>query len=113
MLANAAIPASHRSARYARRINGFTPLETVVGVVIRDNKNSLELNVVDNYQAGEIRSSKNLSDGESFIVGPAPALALSQVTGKNVRADSLFFDEGFGTLDEEALYTALETLAGL
>ena len=82
-------------------------------LLTRENENSLELNVVDNYQAGEIRSTKNLSGGESFIVSLALALGLSQMAGKNVRVDSLFLDEGFGTLDEEALDTALETLAGL
>ncbi|WP_020562226.1 AAA family ATPase [Methylosarcina fibrata] len=82
-------------------------------LLIRDAAQPLELNVVDNYQAGEIRSTKNLSGGESFIVSLALALGLSQMASKNVRVDSLFLDEGFGTLDEEALETALETLAGL
>ena len=82
-------------------------------LLIRDDAQPLELNVVDNYQAGETRSTKNLSGGESFIVSLALALGLSHMAGKNVRVDSLFLDEGFGTLDEEALDTALETLAGL
>jgi exonuclease SbcC len=82
-------------------------------LLIRDAAQPLELNVVDNYQAGEIRSTKNLSGGESFIVSLALALGLSHMASKNVRVDSLFLDEGFGTLDEEALDTALETLAGL
>lgn len=82
-------------------------------LLIRDDAQPLELNVVDNYQAGEIRSTKNLSGGESFIVSLALALGLSHMASKNVRVDSLFLDEGFGTLDEEALDTALETLAGL
>lgn len=82
-------------------------------LLIRDAAQPLELNVVDNYQAGEIRSTKNLSGGESFIVSLSLALGLSHMASKNVRVDSLFLDEGFGTLDEEALDTALETLAGL
>lgn len=82
-------------------------------LLIRDGCQSLELNVVDNYQAGETRSTKNLSGGESFIVSLSLALGLSQMASKNVRVDSLFLDEGFSTLDEEALDTALETLAGL
>lgn len=82
-------------------------------LLARDEAQPLELNVVDNYQAGEIRSTKNLSGGESFIVSLSLALGLSHMASKNVRVDSLFLDEGFGTLDEEALDTALETLAGL
>jgi exonuclease SbcC len=82
-------------------------------LLARDDAQPLELNVVDNYQAGEIRSTKNLSGGESFIVSLSLALGLSHMASKNVRVDSLFLDEGFGTLDEDALDTALETLAGL
>ncbi len=82
-------------------------------LLTRDDAQPLELNVVDNYQAGEIRSTKNLSGGESFIVSLSLALGLSHMASKNVRVDSLFLDEGFGTLDEEALDTALETLSGL
>ena len=82
-------------------------------LLIRDDKQPLELNVVDNYQAGEIRSTKNLSGGESFIVSLTLALGLSKMASCKVRVDSLFLDEGFGTLDEEALETALETLSSL
>lgn len=82
-------------------------------LLIRDGAQPLDLNVVDSYQAGEIRSTRNLSGGESFIVSLSLALGLSHMASKNVRVDSLFLDEGFGTLDEEALDTALETLAGL
>ena len=82
-------------------------------VLIRDDSQPLELCVADNYQAGEIRSTKNLSGGEAFIVSLALALGLSHMASRNVRVDSLFLDEGFGTLDEDALETALETLAGL
>ena len=82
-------------------------------LLIRDDEQPLELNVVDNYQAGEIRSTKNLSGGESFIVSLTLALGLSKMASRKVRVDSLFLDEGFGTLDEEALETALETLSSL
>ena len=82
-------------------------------LLVRDAARPMELNVVDNYQAGESRSTKNLSGGESFIVSLSLALGLSHMASKNVRVDSLFLDEGFGTLDEEALDTALETLSGL
>lgn len=82
-------------------------------LLIRDDDQPLEINVIDSYQAGEIRSTKNLSGGESFIISLSLALGLSNMASKNVRVDSLFLDEGFGTLDEEALETALETLGGL
>jgi DNA repair protein SbcC/Rad50 len=82
-------------------------------LLIRDSAQPLELNVADNYQAGEIRSTKNLSGGESFIVSLALALGLSGMSSGNISVDSLFLDEGFGTLDEDALETALTTLADL
>lgn len=82
-------------------------------LLIRDENEPLMLNVIDNYQAGEIRSTRNLSGGESFIVSLALALGLSRMASRNVRIDSLFLDEGFGTLDEDALDTALETLGSL
>ena len=82
-------------------------------LLVRDDSQPLEINVIDSYQAGEIRSTKNLSGGESFIVSLTLALGLSHMASKNVRVDSLFLDEGFGTLDEENLDTALETLASL
>ena len=82
-------------------------------ILIRDDHEQLDLNVIDQYQAGEIRSIKNLSGGESFMVSLALALGLSKMASRKVRVDSLFLDEGFGTLDDESLQIALETLAGL
>jgi exonuclease SbcC len=82
-------------------------------ILVRDKEQPLNLNVIDTWQAGEIRSTKNLSGGESFLVSLALALGLSRMASQNVRVDSLFLDEGFGTLDEETLESALEALAGL
>lgn len=82
-------------------------------LLVRDYAQPLDQNVIDNYQASEIRSTKNLSGGESFIVSLSLALGLSHMASQKVRVDSLFLDEGFGTLDDEALDTALETLANL
>ncbi|GAA5104396.1 AAA family ATPase [Orbus sasakiae] len=82
-------------------------------LLIPSKEQTLELSVIDNYQAGEIRSTKNLSGGESFIVSLALALGLSKMSSQKVRVDSLFLDEGFGTLDEDALEMALSALAGL
>jgi exonuclease SbcC len=78
-----------------------------------DSDNPLELNVIDNFQAGQARPVKNLSGGESFLISLALALGLSQMASSKVRVDSLFLDEGFGTLDEDSLETALETLSRL
>lgn len=82
-------------------------------LLIRSGRSSLDLDIVDNYQAGEIRSTKNLSGGESFIVSLSLALGLSGMASRNVRIDSLFLDEGFGTLDSETLEVALGTLSTL
>lgn len=82
-------------------------------LLIRDDNSPLELNVIDNYQGGEVRSTKNLSGGEGFIISLALALGLSQMASQNIRVDSLFLDEGFGTLDEESLDIALDTLTSL
>jgi len=82
-------------------------------LLARDKASPLDLDIVDNDQAGEIRTTKNLSGGERFIVSLALALGLSGMASHNIRIDSLFLDEGFGTLDPETLETALETLASL
>ncbi|MDD3536089.1 MAG: AAA family ATPase [Candidatus Cloacimonetes bacterium] len=71
----------------------------------------LELEVIDNYQAGVSRTTKNLSGGESFLVSLSLALGLSQMVSQKTSLDSLFLDEGFGTLDEDSLSVALEALA--
>jgi exonuclease SbcC len=81
--------------------------------LVPDVDDPLELCVRDNDQAGEIRPTKNLSGGESFLISLALALGLSQMASGRVRVDSLFLDEGFGTLDEAALETALSALADL
>ena len=82
-------------------------------ILIRDIDQPLDLNVIDTYQADEIRSTRNLSGGESFVVSLALALGLSRMASGKVRVDSLFLDEGFGTLDEDTLESALETLGQL
>ena len=82
-------------------------------LLIRNKEFPLDLNIMDNYQAGEVRTTKNLSGGERFLISLALALGLSGMASNNIRIDSLFLDEGFGTLDEETLETALETLSSL
>lgn len=76
-----------------------------------DSKNLLDIAVIDHYQADKIRQSKNLSGGESFIISLSLALGLSEMSSQNIQIDSLFLDEGFGTLDENALDIALTALS--
>lgn len=79
------------------------------------SQSGLELNVIDHYGGGE-RSVKTLSGGESFLASLALALGLSdevQSYAGGVRLDTMFIDEGFGSLDEDTLDCALRALAGL
>lgn len=69
--------------------------------------------VVDHDQADGRRPVSNLSGGERFQVSLALALGLSGMSGAKVRVDSLFLDEGFGTLDGKALEAAIDTLCRL
>ncbi|PHM39987.1 nuclease SbcCD subunit C [Xenorhabdus mauleonii] len=76
----------------------------------RKDNGSLELQVVDTWQAEAIRDTKTLSGGESFLVSLALALALSDLVSNKTQIESLFLDEGFGTLDPETLDIALDAL---
>ena len=73
---------------------------------------SLEFCLFD-YQTGKIRPSDNLSGGEKFCLSLALALSLSEMASQNVSIDSLFVDEGLGTLDDNTLDTALMMLRNL
>ena len=81
--------------------------------LLRSHKEELGIDVADKDLGDEIRSSNTLSGGERFLVSLALALGLSGMTGEKIRVDSLFLDEGFGTLDAETLDTALEVLNSL
>ncbi len=71
------------------------------------------LNVIDQYQGNIRRAVSTLSGGESFLISLALALSLSDMASKTVSLDSLFIDEGFGTLDQETLEIAINTLEKL
>ena len=79
----------------------------------RNEQGGLERDVIDNQLGGDVRSSRNLSGGEQFIVSLALALGLSRMVGEKFRVDSLFLDEGFGTLDGHELEEAMNTLSQL
>jgi DNA repair protein SbcC/Rad50 len=72
-----------------------------------------DLFVVDLYQGQAERTIASLSGGETFTLSLALALGLSDLASRNVQIDSLFIDEGFGTLDPEALDTAIVMLEQL
>jgi len=71
---------------------------------------NLALAVLDTWQGDVIRDTKTLSGGESFLVSLALALALSDLVSSKTSIDSLFLDEGFGTLDSDTLEIALDAL---
>lgn len=73
----------------------------------------MEIKVIDSDLADQERPTDNLSGGETFIVSLALALGLAQMASNNVRIDSLFLDEGFGTLDDDSLEKALNALSSL
>lgn len=79
------------------------------------SQSGLDLEVIDHYN-GSVRNVKTLSGGESFKASLALALGMAdeiQASSGGVRLDTMFVDEGFGSLDEESLQQALGVLAGL
>ncbi|MEZ9896057.1 AAA family ATPase [Vibrio breoganii] len=79
----------------------------------RKSDDGLALQVLDTWQGDAVRDTKTLSGGESFLVSLALALSLSDLVSHKTSIDSLFLDEGFGTLDAETLDMALDALDNL
>ena len=81
----------------------------------RGHASDLTLHIIDRDMGDEVRGTRSLSGGERFLVSLALALALSGLEGRSSFVDTLFIDEGFGSLDAETLdlaVDALETLQG-
>lgn len=79
------------------------------------SQSGLELDVIDHYNGSE-RSIRTLSGGESFQASLSLALGLAdeiQASAGGIRLDTMFVDEGFGSLDSESLEQAVQALAGL
>lgn len=96
----------HLANRQLQRLHGRYQLA-------RRDDGELELEVIDTWQGDTARDCKTLSGGESFLVSLALALALSDLVSHKTSIDSLFLDEGFGTLDGETLEVALDALDSL
>lgn len=79
----------------------LTPQETDLSFQLHDN------------DFGEIRTTSNVSGGETFQISLALALGLSSMASNRVRLDTLFLDEGFGTLDSKTLQSAISLLSNL
>ncbi len=73
----------------------------------------LNFKLIDHYQTDEMRYVDTSSGGEKFIISLSLALALSDLASSNVKIDTLFIDEGFGTLDANTLETVISTLETL
>ncbi|MBI3146632.1 MAG: exonuclease subunit SbcC, partial [Pseudogulbenkiania sp.] len=93
----------HLANRHLERLHGRYLLQ-------RKSTGELELEIVDTWQGDVARDTRTLSGGESFLVSLALALALSDLVSHKTSIDSLFLDEGFGTLDGETLEIALDAL---
>lgn len=82
-------------------------------VLERASTDSLALQVVDLDMLSEVRSVHSLSGGESFLISLSLALGLSSLSSNRMSVESLFIDEGFGTLDAETLRVAMDALERL
>ena len=103
------------NTRLMQMTDGQYELKRRIEAANRTSKSGLDLDVIDHYNGSE-RSVRTLSGGESFKASLALALGLSdeiQSSAGGVRLDTMFVDEGFGSLDEGSLSLAIKTLASL
>lgn len=105
----------HANRHMLQLSDRYKILREPMGVDSKGHKTEDELGLIveDYYQANARRPMASLSGGESFLASLALALGLSDLAGRSVRIETLFIDEGFGTLDPETLDIALTALEGL
>lgn len=106
---------AHANKRFLLMSNGQYELVRKKEAENLRSQTGLELDVIDHYNGGQ-RSVKSLSGGESFEASLSLALGLSdevRVSAGGIKIDSLFVDEGFGTLDSESLQKAFAALTGI
>lgn len=82
----------------------------VIKTTVVSAKDALSIFCIDTWQGRAVRPTTNLSGGESFLVSLALALGLSKMSSHNRSLETLFLDEGFGSLDEDTLQTALDAI---
>ena len=103
------------NAHLMQMSGGKYDLKRREGAAKNGGQNGLDLDVIDHYNGSE-RSVKSLSGGETFLASLSLALGLSeeiQSSAGGVQMDTLFVDEGFGSLDEETLRQAMRALREL
>jgi exonuclease SbcC len=93
-----------------KRLSEFTDRYVLDIPTADEAEKSDTLKIFDTYMGNARRSVKTLSGGETFLVSLAMAFALSDIASRNVKIESLFIDEGFGTLDPETLDQAITIL---
>ncbi|MFT6370130.1 MAG: exonuclease SbcC [Maribacter sp.] len=93
-----------------KRLSEFTDRYMLDIPTAAEAEKSDTLKIFDTYMGNARRSVKTLSGGETFLVSLAMAFALSDIASRNVKIESLFIDEGFGTLDPETLDQAITIL---
>ena len=101
--------------RYLSMSNQQYQLVRSAGTKDKRSHEALDLDVID-FSNGSIRPVSSLSGGESFIASLALALGMSdeiQSQAGGIQIDTMFIDEGFGTLDQDSLNNAIQTLTNL
>lgn len=94
-------------------LNKMFPRYEMAVMLDKEGKELLDIELIDHYNSDERRSVSNISGGEGFLVSLSLALAMSSISSGNVRIDSMFLDEGFGTLDGVKLQETIGILERL